>query len=241
MNRLKPERRQQVEERLLAGESQREISVAVGCAPGSVVSIRRDMERKGIVLPTVPRGVHSHKDGACVHHWRIDGGEACRCEGEAHRHAVCAQCGAARTFPAEPDIIGPPSRKEVAAAKAAATLAPPITRLPENVAPPVAPAVAELPEKLPRGQRRPRDPDAWKAKAGKFYLETLAIEDNVVLIRQRIVDVARVLHERVEMLKKDQNLFDALLIAAMALDIPTSELPYDDYRSMVADATGDET
>jgi len=39
-------------------------------------------------------------DLRCRHHWRIDPSESvCRCEGEAHRHAVCKLCGATRIYP----------------------------------------------------------------------------------------------------------------------------------------------
>jgi len=39
-------------------------------------------------------------DLQCRHHWRIDPSESvCRCEGEAHRHAVCKLCGATRIYP----------------------------------------------------------------------------------------------------------------------------------------------
>ena len=64
------------------------------------------------------------------------------------------------------------------------------------------------------------------------------VDGAVVTIRQQIVDVGRLLHERIEMLKNDERLFESILIAAMALDIPPTELPYDDYRSMVDDASG---
>jgi hypothetical protein len=66
------------------------------------------MRERGTVLPpTQTGGWPAHKTPAtdCIHHWRIDGGESCRCEGEPHHHAVCATCGTARSFPSVPETI----------------------------------------------------------------------------------------------------------------------------------------
>ena len=87
---------------------------------------------------------------------------------------------------------------------------------------------------------------------------TDGVESAISVIRQQIVSTALALNERIGVRQKqidelkalsgeDESLWDSLLIAAMALDVPVSELPYDDYRVMMddhhvmmEDAIGDE-
>jgi len=56
------------------------------------------------------------------------------------------------------------------------------------------------------------------------------------IIRQYIIDAARLLYEQIQTLEKDEELLTSLFIAAMALDVPWSELPYDEYKAMAIDA-----